>query len=585
MSRTVPPSLYHRLFLRALAGDEWPLYTFLREGGEATRLPAGDLDRRARGIAAALGELCAPGDRALLLFPPGLDFIAAFFGCLYAGVIAVPAYPPHPRRGHERLRAIAGSSRPAVVLTAAESLPAVESAAVHAPEIAAVRRLVCDSLPEIDPWEGAPGFEPAPETPAFLQYTSGSTGTPKGVIVTHGNLAHNEEMIRQAFGQGRDSVVVGWLPLYHDMGLIGNVLQPLWTGGSCVLMSPVAFLQRPRRWLEAIGRYGGTTSGGPNFAYELCVEKISPAEREGLDLSTWRLAFNGAEPVRAATLSRFAEAFAPHGFRREAFYPCYGLAEATLFVAGPLPGKLAAGSAFDAEALAADQARPAANGDPGARLLVGCGMAWGDQRLAVVDPTTGGEVPPGKVGEIWVAGPSVAAGYWDQPEETADTFGARLAGEHGGSFLRTGDLGFVVGGELFITGRSKDLIILRGRNHYPQDVEATAEASHPDLQPGGAAAFPVDAGGEERLVIVAEVRRRHEAASDPGEIAAAVLRAIADKHEARVHEVVLIRAGSLLRTSSGKVQRRAVRASFLAGGLQVVGRTALAEIQEPAAEA
>src|SRR6185369_6010238 len=297
-----------------------------------------------------------------------------------------------------------------------------------------------------------------PEALAFLQYTSGSTSTPKGVMVTHANLMHNEAMIGQAFQQSADSVVVGWLPLYHDMGLIGNVLQPLHAGCRCVLMAPAAFLQRPRRWLEAVSRYGGTsegtTSGGPSFAYELCVRRIPPEQREGLDLRSWRVAFNGAEPVRAETMARFAEAFAPCGFDPAAFYPCYGLAEATLFVSGGEAGSL-----------------PREEPVTGGRPLVSCGHVWGGQRIAIADPETGAEMPPGAEGEIWVAGPSVAAGYWRNPEATERDFRARLIGREE-PFLRTGDLGVMVGegaaGDLYVTGRIKDLVILRGRNHYPQ---------------------------------------------------------------------------------------------------------------------
>ena len=545
---------------RAAAEPSRPLYTFLRDGEEeAGVLTVGELDRRARGIAAALGTTSAPGDRALLLFPAGLDFIAAFFGCLYAGVIAVPAYPPHPRRDNPRLASIARSARPRAVLTTGDLLASTAALGARMPELAAARWLAADELPGIDPGPDAPELALGPETPAFLQYTSGSTAAPKGVIVTHGNLLANEEMIREAFGQDRASVVVGWLPLYHDMGLIGNVLQPLCSGGSCVLMAPVAFLQRPRRWLEAIGRYRATTSGGPNFAYELSVQKIGPEDREGLDLSTWRLAYNGAEPVRAETLDRFAEAFAPCGFARRAFYPCYGLAEATLFVAGPRRGKEA-------------RTRPAVDGGPGARPLVGCGAAWGGQRIAVVDPETSRELPPGRVGEIWVAGPSVAAGYWELPEESAATFGAALAGDPERCYLRTGDLGFAADGELYVTGRLKDLIILRGRNHYPQDLELTAERSHPALRPGCGAAFSVDVDGEERLVVVHEVDRR---AADPEAIVEAVRRAVAGEHEVSIHEVVLLRPGGVPKTSSGKIQRRACRAALAAGELPVVFRSAL----------
>ncbi|MFY9826635.1 MAG: fatty acyl-AMP ligase, partial [Thermoanaerobaculia bacterium] len=555
-------------------------FTFLAADGqtEAGRLTYAELDGRARVVAAALREVVAPGERALLLYPPGLDFIVAFFGCLYADVVAVPAYPPRPNdRSHTRLRAIARDAEPRVALTTAAALSGLAGLTAVVPELAAVRFIATDELAVSIP--GPPPCEPDPESIAFLQYTSGSTAQPKGVEVTHANLLHNERMIGAAFAQDESSVVVGWLPLYHDMGLIGTVLQPLHAGGRCVLMSPVAFLQRPLRWLEAISRYRGTTSGGPNFAYDLCVRKATPEALAGLhalDLASWRVAFNGAEPVRAETLERFAETFAPCGFRPEAFYPCYGLAEATLFVAGGVPGRRPRVAEVDAAALERNDLVPVVpEKSPGARRLVSSGQAWMGQRIVVADPETGAVCPPNRVGEIWIAGPSVARGYWRNPEATARDFKARLAGADGdGPFLRTGDLGFVAGGELYVTGRLKDLIILRGRNHYPQDLERTAEGSHPDLRPGNAAAFAVETGGEERLVIALEVERRRRDGLE--EVTEAVRRAVAEEHEVMAWEVVLLRAGSLPKTSSGKVQRGLCRRQYLAGDLAVLGRSALA---------
>ena len=564
--------------LRARAAErpEQVAFTFLADGeSEGGRLTYAELHQRAAGIASALAESVPPGERALLLYPPGLDFIAAFFGCLYAGVVAVPAYPPRPNdRSQSRLRAIAQDAQPRAALTTEAILAgAVEPRGLLAvaPELAGLRWLPTDSLGAS---RAAPLPEPDPESVAFLQYTSGSTSTPKGVMVTHANLLHNERMIGAAFGMDEESVVVGWLPLYHDMGLIGNVLQPLHAGGRCVLMSPVAFLQRPLRWLEAIDRYRGTVSGGPNFAYELLLRKAGPEALGRLDLSSWRVAFNGAEPVRASTLERFAAAFAPCGFRPEAFYPCYGLAEATLFVSGGQHRR---------------SPRVLNVGDSSHRL-VSCGEAWMGQRVVVADLETGAECPPGGEGEIWIAGPSVARGYWRNPEATASDFNAfLLAGDDAdaraeGPFLRTGDLGFVADGELYVTGRLKDLIILRGRNHYPQDVELTAERSHPDLHPGGGAAFAVESGGEERLVVVHEVARHRRQGIE--EIAEALRRAVAAEHEVQVHEVVLIRQGGLPKTSSGKVQRRLCRDQYLRGlhdELPVVGRSALAQA-DPAPE-
>ena len=573
-------------------GDQ-PLYTFLpeRAGEDAAHLTYAGLDLRARAIAAALQRLGAGGQRALLLYPPGLEFVAAFFGCLYAGVVAVPAYPPRSARTLPRLLEIARDARPAIALTTNELQAMIGGMAAQVPDLSALRLIATNAVPldQAESWTD-PGASDS--TMAFLQYTSGSTAAPKGVMVTHGNLLHNEEMIRQAFGQTAESVIVGWLPLYHDMGLIGNVMQPLYLGARCVLMSPIAFLQSPKRWLAAISRYRATTSGGPNFAYDLCVRKISPADRADLDLASWDTAFNGAEPVRAETMERFAEAFGGCGFQASAFFPCYGLAEATLFVSGGAgEGKVRGAprvAAFDRILLEAGEARPLPASDPASRTLVSCGSAWLGQELAIVDPATMTRCGAGKVGEVWVRGPSVAQGYWHRPVETAETFDGRLSRDAEGPaaaekdqapFLRTGDLGFLDGGELFVAGRLKDLIIIRGRNLYPQDIELTVERSHPSLRPGCGAAFSIELGQEERLVVVHEHERTaDDSPLDPASveaIAEAVRRAVAEQHEAQVHQVVLVRSGTIPKTSSGKIQRRACRAALLGGRLTVLGASAL----------
>ncbi|HSF43369.1 MAG TPA: AMP-binding protein, partial [Thermoanaerobaculia bacterium] len=570
---TPPPSLSAPPLLRLLRerAAEAPGRTGFRfldaTGAEAEVLTLGELDLRARTVAASLEEAGAVGERALILHPPGLGFVTSFLGCLYAGTVAVPAYPPGRNRPPARLRSIAADARPRVVLAPAPIASTGRALAEKVPELGGVRWIDTDRL---DPGLAEAWREtaPAPDAPAFLQYTSGSTSEPKGVVVTHGNLLHNEEAIRGAFGLSESSVVVGWLPLYHDMGLIGNVLQPLYAGAEAILMAPLSFLQRPALWLEAVSRYRATTSGGPNFAYDLCVRKVSEEEKAALDLSGWTVAFNGAEPVRAETVERFAQAFAPCGFRREAFYPCYGLAEATLFVTGGAPGE-------------PPVVRPVEAASPGSRPVVGCGRAAAGQTVRIVDPESRAPVAPGRVGEIWVSGPSVAAGYWDRPAETERTFGARLAGGEG-PYLRTGDLGFLADGELFVTGRLKDLIILRGRNHYPQDLERTAEASHEALRPGGGAAFSVDLGGEERLVILHEVER--SSASDPAGAAEAVRRALSQEHEVAVEEVVLVRSGTILKTTSGKIRRAACRAAYLAGDLAVVYRTGMAPAGQAGAD-
>ncbi|HKV09945.1 MAG TPA: fatty acyl-AMP ligase, partial [Thermoanaerobaculia bacterium] len=402
-------SLVDVLRVRSADKPDQNAYTFLAEGEtESELLTYAELDRRARSLGGLLQQLGLQGENALLLYPAGLEFVAAFFGCLYGGVTAVPAYPPRANREQPRLSAIARDARPRVVLTTSAILAKNGGLDGKIPELREARWLATD-----DPscGDAAAWIDPCANggTLAFLQYTSGSTSDPKGVMVTHGNLLHNQEMIRRAFGQDAGSVILGWLPLYHDMGLIGNVLQPLYVGARCILMSPHAFLQRPLRWLEAISRYKATTSGGPNFAYDLCVRRIGEAERQTLDLSSWNVAFNGAEPIRPESLERFAATFAPCGFPAEAFFPCYGLAEATLFVSGGDRSRRPRVLAVDAAALERHTAV-----DPGpeshARCLVGCGRPWMDGQALVVDPETLSPCPPGGVGEIWVAGRHVTRG-------------------------------------------------------------------------------------------------------------------------------------------------------------------------------
>ncbi len=557
-------SITAALSLRAARAPERTAYIFLAEGEEEQdRLTYAALDGRARAIAATLARSFEPGERALLLYPPGLDFIAAFFGCLYAGVIAVPAYPPRSPRMMPRLLAILADARPAVALASAASLQRVRGWLERTPSASALSWIATDELDPATPASWEPGALEG-DAAAFLQYTSGSTSAPKGVVVTHGNLAHNQQVIQQACGHSKESVFVSWLPPYHDLGLIGNLLQATWVGAPCVLMVPASFLQNPSRWLRAISRYHGTTSGGPNFAYDLCVRRVPPREIERLDLSSWQVAFNGAEPVREGTLARFAETFMPAGLRAGALYPCYGLAEATLMVSGGCPGE-----------------EPVVR-EIGGRRLVGCGRVLADLSVAIVDPESSTPCEPGTVGEIWVAGGSVAPGYWNRQEESDQAFGALLP-DGSGPWLRTGDLGVLDGSELFVAGRLKDLIILRGRNHYPQDLELTAELSHPALQPGSTAAFAVEMEGQERLAVIVE--RRPRSRSDIGDgiesVAPAVRRAVAEEHEVQVHAVVLVPPGTVLKTSSGKVQRRACRDLFLAGRLSTLGVSLTGEGESP----
>ena len=544
-------------------------YRFLNNGEiEERTITYSELDLAARGVAALLEKHSAMGDRVLLLYPPGLNFIVALCGCFYSGRIAVPAYPPRPNRGADRLIGIIQDATPTVALTTSE----VKTNALHRfvkdkafQKIAVVTTDAASS-------DGSQEWHPPALDPgvlAVLQYTSGSTSIPKGVQVTHANLMHNEELIRKAFGQTQHDRVVGWLPVYHDMGLMGNVLQPLYCGAESILMPPTSFLQSPVRWLAAISRYRATTSGGPNFAYEFCCNRITAEQKANLDLSSWRVAFSGAEPVRAQSLKRFANEFHDCGFRFNAFVPCYGLAESTLFVSGTTTSTGPVIQAVQTDALERNQVVTASSEAPDCRLLVGCGEMGAGHEVCIVDPERLTRCEAGAVGEIWVAGSSVANGYWNRGQETTDTFEARLADTGQGPYLRTGDLGFVLNENLFITGRSKDLIIIRGRNHYPHDLEATAEKAHPALRACIGAAFSVDMEGEERLVLVHEMNPRTQA--ETGAVIAAVRQAIAEEHELQVYAVVLVRSGEIPRTTSGKIQRFLCRKAFLAGDLEILG--------------
>lgn len=513
-------------------------YSFLIDGEEeVVDITYGELDARARAIATALREVCAPGANVLVVHPPGISFIVGLFACLYAGVTAIPAYPPTARHARLRLRAILEDARPTAML--ADSRPDEETVPVTLVTGELYQRPVIDWMPPAS----------VADAPALIQYTSGSTTTPKGVIVTHRNLIYNQGLIAGAFGHDERSVIVSWLPVYHDMGL-SNLFQALYVGARCVQMSPIHFLQRPVRWLEAISRHRGTTSGGPNFAYEHCLRRITPEQKQGLDLRSWRVAYNGAEPVRAGTLRQFAEEFALQGFHASSFRPCYGLAEATLMVTcGGLKGSVSVSDCQGSN-----------------RELVSCGAAPGD-RLAIVGPS-GAELPADQVGEIWISGASVAAGYWNRPEETEAFFGARLTGDAEARFLRTGDLGFVSKGELFIAGRLKDLVILRGQNHHPEDIELTIDRSDRSLPVGSAAAFTVDFENEERLAIVQEAPRGPTV--DLAALVQTVRRRVLEEHGLQISAVAMIKPGTLPRTTSGKVRRAECRDRFLAGQLTIL---------------
>lgn len=578
---------------RATERPDQVAYTFLEDGeAEERQLTYAELNIQAQTIATQLQRIIQPGDRTLLAYPPGLEFIAGFFGCLYAGVIPVPVYPPHPKRPSPRLDAIAQNADAQLILTTEKSASKLSSTSPHS----ALNRLPIlstDVETQVENADWKPPILQANDL-AFLQYTSGSTGDPKGVMVSHGNLLHNQAMIAAACQHDETMRGVGWLPLFHDMGLIGNVLQPLYLGASITLMSPVAFLQKPIRWLRAISTYRATSSGGPNFGYELCIEKIRPEDCADLDLSSWQVAFSGAEPVRPDTMAHFAETFAPYGFEQRTFYPAYGLAEATFFVAGgdhqQQPHEI------DVNKTSLEQGTVVVDrdidGKENTQAFASCGHDWLGQQTLIVHPEQQTICPEGQVGELWVSGPSVAQGYWNRPELTKATFDAHLADTDAnspqGPFLRTGDLGFIQNGELFITGRLKDLIIIRGRNHYPQDIEWSVANAHPALEAGNGAAFSVESSQQgadhsEKLIVVQEVKRTSlRSMQDDAfvqEVITAIRSSIAQKHNLQVETIVLLRPASIPKTSSGKIQRRACRNAFLNNTLSVVTMNTLASQQ------
>ncbi len=551
---------------RASKTPDRTAFIFLEDGeSETARITYADLHQRARAIGAWLQLHKAAGERVLLLYPSGLDYIAGLFGCMYAGAIAVPAYPPRHNRTLDRLEGIIHDAQPAFALTTKEIRSKMESVDVDSTKARAMEIVDAD---RIDKSFAEFWFHPflSERSLAFLQYTSGSTATPKGVMLTHANLLFNERLIQKMFQQTEKSIVVGWLPLYHDMGLIGSVLQPIYNGSSCILMPPTAFLQQPVRWLQTISRYQATTSGGPNFAYELCARKIDEEQKATLDLSTWSVAFNGAEPIRAESIEHFTTAFGACGFSAKAFRPCYGLAEATLIVSGQKKPGPPLVKRVEADALTSDRVVQATDATQHARPLIGCGHALG-QELIIVNPETMMRCAASKVGEIWLAGRGVAQGYWNNQGETKAVFRAYLANGDG-PYLRTGDLGFKCKNELFITGRLKDLIIIRGVNHYPQDIEHTVQRAHENLMNHRGAAFSMEVDGEEQLAVVNEVRPRRQ--TDFDELVRAIRHAVAREHSVNVSMVALVKPGAVPVTTSGKIQRRACRQALLANSLEAL---------------
>jgi acyl-CoA synthetase (AMP-forming)/AMP-acid ligase II len=576
---------------RAEQKPEERAFTFLIDGDvEGPSLTYGEIDRRARSIAASLQQNGLEGERALLLYPSGLAFVTAFYGTLYAGVTAVTAPMPVPSRLARtlpRLEAVARDALPKVALTTSDAMIEIEKALSLSAELRSIRWLITDTLPSAvgDEWR-EPRIDL--ETLAFLQYTSGSTASPKGVMVSHGNLMHNSECIRLGWQYTRESVSVMWVPHIHDHGLVDGIVQPIYTGFRCILMPNLSIIQQPFRWLRAISRYRATHSGGPNFTYDLCVRKIAPEQLAELDLSSWVTAVNAAEPIRKETLVRFSEAFESCGFRWSTFFPAYGLAESTLVVSGRHAPIFCA---VDKKALGQNRILEASSNTHEAVTLVGCGRPMADTKIAIINPDSMTRCEPDEIGEVWLSSPSVAEGYWSRPDETNAVFKSYTRDTGEGPFLRTGDLGFLKDGELFISGRLKDLIIVRGNNHYPQDIEYTAEKSHPALRPGCSSAFSIEADGEERVVLVVEVAARpraedlksgagdgrvkrqpdsEHAVLDTKDILKAIRTAVAEAHDLNVYAIKLLKPGTIPKTSSGKIQRNACRIAFLTQNLETV---------------
>lgn len=565
------PSLVSILNSRASQTPDGLAYVFLNDrDNQEHRVTYQQLQECSQAVAARLQSSIPPGVAALLIYPRQLEFFIAFLGCLAAGITAVPAYPPRSSNKFSRLESIIKDVQPRIVLTTDSVLASIKDRLTPLFGASEIQWLSTDNL-EAD---GTKHWTPknfGGDSLAFLQYTSGSTGTPKGVMISHNNILHNSASIQKANELTQESVSVTWLPGFHDMGLIDGLIQPLYTGFLGVVMTPEAFVQKPLVWLKAITDYRGTHSGGPNMGYELCVQRITPEQQRDLDLTSWLSAYNGAEPIRRTTLERFADKFHSSGFRIERFYPCYGMAETTLIVTG--------GTIHDApvffnaqiDSLENRIAVEAESANESSRQIVGSGQAWLGTEVRIVEPETCTELADNQVGEVWVSGPSVALGYWNQPESTAKTFQAKSVDFGDKEFLRTGDLGFMRNGELFISGRIKDMIVVWGRNHFPHDIELTVQSCHPSLRLDCGAAVMVEVENQEKLVIIQEVDNSHLAKSDVDEIVSAIREAVVLSHDLQVHSILLIKSASIPRTSSGKIQRFACRQGYLKNNLAVLG--------------
>jgi 8-amino-7-oxononanoate synthase/acyl carrier protein len=544
-------------------------YIFTDVESVEQRLTYAQLWEQVRALAGYLQRRCRirAGDRVLLLYPPGLEFVVGFFACHAAGAIAVPAYAPRRNRKASRIRSIVLDADARWALSTRSVVEQLTGDQRH-DDLIGVQLLGTDdpACRDASKWM-RPRLRS--DSLAVLQYTSGSTASPKGVMLNHANLIANSELILHGFEPRTNICGMSWLPTYHDMGLVGGILMPLYVGKTDVLTSPMTFLQRPARWLQGISKYKVSISGGPNFAYQLCVDKISDQEMEGVDLSTWKIAFNGAEPIRVSTIDAFVERFEKYGFSRSAFLPCYGMAETTLIVTGGPAETRPVSTTFDRTGLDEKIVRPVREESGSARKLVGCGAVLPGEKILIVDPETRERLPGDSIGEIWIQSPSVGVGYYQRKDATERTFKA-FTMDGDGPFLRTGDLGFLYDGQLYVSGRLKDMIIVRGVNRYPQDIEETVERASEVVQAGSVAAFAMDHDGREQLVIVAETIRVRDSNWDSN--LQAIRRAVTAEHELPPDAVYLVRNSSMSKTSSGKIQRHACLHAVRDGDLKQIAK-------------
>jgi myxalamid-type polyketide synthase MxaB len=551
---------------RASKQPEQTAYILLSDGEtESARVTYKDLEEGAKAIAAQLQSQMAVGDRALLLYQSGPEFITAFFGCLYAGVIAVPAYPPRKNQKLGRLQAIIKDAQAKVALTTTSLSKDIQTCTDS--ELSKIPDLVTDHIPEAKAlnWQ-KPNISSIDI--ALLQYTSGSMGKPKGVEITHQNLIHNQKLIAENFAHTPETVGVSWLPFYHSLGL-SSILQSIYVGFPCVIMRPEAFIQKPWRWLQAISNYHATSSGGTNFAYELCVSKNKHQDSLNLDLSYWKIAFIGGEPVQAHTLEKFTSAFAKYGFQKQAFCPCYGMTESTLFISGGTKNHSPIIQAVAKDALLENRVISVNSQHYNAQLLVSCGNSQFGQKIIIVNPDTLIPCCEKEVGEVWVSSDSIAQGYWQRHQQTEATFNAYIATDES-PFLRTGDLGFVYKDELFIIGRIKNFMTIQGRNYYPDDLEYTVQLCHPALKQTKGVVFTLEIEQQENLVIVQEIEQSYLHKLNSQEIINQIIYSIEQEYQLDVYAVALLKPETIFPRANRPIQRMACRVNFLSGNLDVL---------------